>query len=298
MTTTTEKTAKKGPKNPEYDFKWCPGCGDFGVRRALEQAVEMRLIETEEPVESNVVIAGIGCSGNMVHLLEGAQPYGFHGLHGRTLPVALGVKMARPDLNVVVVAGDGDFLSIGMEHIAPQAQRNLNVCAVIMDNAVYGLTKGQSSPTAQVGMVTSSTPYGKPEDSLNALRFYLSVGASFVASAMSSKIKDLAKLIHDGMTYPGFAIVHVQSPCTVYNDTYEVLKGNAKKGIEPLAWSIDEEHDSSDIAAAHDVVNQGGVPLGVIYRAEDREPFEARMQTIEEKAKTKTVQQMIDSYAI
>ena len=298
MTTTTEKTAKKGPKNPEYDFKWCPGCGDFGVRRALEQAVEMRLIETEEPVESNVVIAGIGCSGNMVHLLEGAQPYGFHGLHGRTLPVALGVKMARPDLNVVVVAGDGDFLSIGMEHIAPQAQRNLNVCAVIMDNAVYGLTKGQSSPTAQVGMVTSSTPYGKPEDGLNALRFYLSVGASFVASAMSSKIKDLAKLIYDGMTYPGFAIVHVQSPCTVYNDTYEVLKGNAKKGIEPLAWSIDEEHDSSDIAAAHDVVNQGGVPLGVIYRAEGREPFEARMETIEEKAKTKTVQQMIDSYTI
>ena len=298
MTTTTEKTAKKEPKNPEYDFKWCPGCGDFGVRRALEQAVEMRLIETEEPVESNVVIAGIGCSGNMVHLLEGAQPYGFHGLHGRTLPVALGVKMARPDLNVVVVAGDGDFLSIGMEHIAPQAQRNLNVCAVIMDNAVYGLTKGQSSPTAQVGMVTSSTPYGKPEDSLNALRFYLSVGASFVASAMSSKIKDLAKLIYDGMNYPGFAIVHVQSPCTVYNDTYEVLKGNAKKGIEPLAWSIDEEHDSSDIAAAHDVVNQGGVPLGVIYRAEGREPFEARMETIEEKAKTKTVQQMIDSYAI
>ena len=127
-------------KNPEYDFKWCPGCGDFGVRRALERAIERRLIETEEPVESNVIVAGIGCSGNMVHLLEGPQPYGVHGLHGRTLPIAMGVKMGRPDLNVVVVAGDGDFLSIGMEHIGPQAQRNLNVCVVVMVNAVYGLT--------------------------------------------------------------------------------------------------------------------------------------------------------------
>ena len=295
--TTKAKVEKKGPKNPEYDFKWCPGCGDFGVRRALEQAMEMRLIETEEPVENTVVIAGIGCSGNMVHLLEGPQPYGIHGLHGRTLPVSLGIKMARPDLNVIVVAGDGDFLSIGMEHIAPQAQRNLNVCAVVMDNAVYGLTKGQSSPTAHEGMVTSSTPYGKPEDGLNALRLYLTLGVSFVASAMSSKIKDLAKLIHDGMEYPGFAVVHVQSPCTVYNDTYEELKGNAKKGIEPLAWEIDEDHNPSDIEAAHGVVNRGGVPLGVIYQAEGRLPFDARIREMVSNAKPKSVQEMVDSYS-
>ena len=174
-------------KNPEYDFKWCPGCGDFGVRRALEQAVERRMIETEIPIENTVVVAGIGCSGNMVHLLEGPQPYGIHGLHGRTLPISMGVKMGRPDLNVVVVAGDGDFLSIGMEHISPQAKRNLNVACVIMDNAVYGLTKGQSSPTADYGMVTSSTPYGKPEEGLDALRLYLTAGVSYVASAISSQ---------------------------------------------------------------------------------------------------------------
>ncbi|MCX8214447.1 MAG: thiamine pyrophosphate-dependent enzyme, partial [SAR202 cluster bacterium] len=190
-------------KNPEYDFKWCPGCGDFGVRRALERAIERRIIDTEEPVESNVVVAGIGCSGNMVHLLEGPQPYGVHGLHGRTLPIAMGVKMGRPDLNVVVVAGDGDFLSIGMEHIGPQAQRNLNVCVVVMDNAVYGLTKGQSSPTSELGMVTSSTPYGKTEDGLNALRLYLTLGVSVVASAMSCKINDLADMICQGMDHPG-----------------------------------------------------------------------------------------------
>ncbi|MFB3098300.1 MAG: thiamine pyrophosphate-dependent enzyme, partial [Dehalococcoidia bacterium] len=156
-------------KNPEYDFKWCPGCGDFGVRRSIESAMINRLEETGLPMENNVVVAGIGCSGNLVHLLEGSQPYGFHGIHGRTLPVAMGVKMARPELNVLVVAGDGDFLSIGAEHIGPQAKRNLDVTAIIMDNGVYGLTKGQASPTTVLGEVTSTTPYGKLDDPMNPL---------------------------------------------------------------------------------------------------------------------------------
>ena len=285
-------------KNPEYDFKWCPGCGDFGVRRALEAAVERRVIETEEPVENTVVVAGIGCSGNMVHLLEGPQPYGIHGLHGRTLPLAMGIKMGRPDLNVVIVAGDGDFLSIGMEHIAPQAQRNLNVAAVIMDNAVYGLTKGQSSPTAEEGMVTSSTPYGKPEDALNALRMYLTFGVSHVASAMSSKVKDLSRMIYDAMNHPGFAVVHVQSPCTTYNDTYEQLKGNPKKGIEPLAWDIPESHDPTDMSAANQVVDNGGVPLGVIYSDGSPKAFDARMAEMARKAKARSVDELIEQYAI
>ena len=285
-------------KNPEYDFKWCPGCGDFGVRRALEQAVEQRIIEREEPVENNVVVAGIGSSGNMVHLLEGPQPYGIHGLHGRSLPIALGVKMGRQDLNVIVVAGDGDFLSIGMEHIAPQAQRNLNICAVVMDNAVYGLTKGQSSPTAQEGMITSSTPYGKPEVNVNALKYYLTVGVSFVASGISNKIKDLANLIHQGMEHPGFSVIHVQSPCTVYNNTYEQLKGNPRKGIEPMAWAIQANHDKNDIEAAVDVVNQGGVPLGVIYEDKNSIPLENRMAAMFSKAHPKTPQELMDAYLV
>ena len=285
-------------KNPEYDFKWCPGCGDFGVRRALEQAVARRIIEREEPVEQNVVVAGIGCSGNMVHLLEGPQPYGIHGLHGRTLPISLGVKMGRPDLNVVVVAGDGDFLSIGMEHIAPQAQRNLNVCAVVMDNAVYGLTKGQSSPTAVEGMVTSSTPYGKPDAGIDPLSFYLSIGVSFVASGISTKIKDLADLIYEGMEHPGFSVVHVQSPCTVFNNTYEQLKGNKRKGIAPLAWAIENGHDPSDMRAARDVVEKGGVPLGILYQDASVFSFEDRMAGVLSKAKSKTAEELVDSYTV
>lgn len=284
-------------KNPEYDFEWCPGCGDFGVRRALETAVKRHRIESETLAEENVIVAGIGCSGNMVHLLEDSHPYGFHGIHGRTLPVAMGIKMGKPDLNVIVVAGDGDFLSIGMEHIAPQAARNLNVTAVVMDNAVYGLTKGQGSPTSELGQVTSSTPYGNPADGLNALNLYLTFGIPFIGSSISSKVKDLSQMIYEAMNYPGFAVVHVQSPCTTYHNTYERLKGNPKKGISPLSWTISDEHASNDLSAAYEMVNRGGVPLGVIYRNDGRPTFDERMKKMEAKAKVQSAKDIIDSYS-
>ena len=285
-------------KNPEYDFKWCPGCGDFGVRRALESAIEQRKVETELPVENNVIVAGIGCSGNMVHLLEGPQPYGLHGIHGRTLPIALGVKMGRPDLNVIVVAGDGDFLSIGNEHIAPQAARNLDITVVIMDNAVYGLTKGQSSPTTKIDEITSSTPYGKPEVQLDPLALYLTLGVSYIASHVSTKVRDLGAVIADAMNHKGFSIVHVQSPCTTYNNTFQELKGNVRKGIPPLAWDIPEHHDPSDVEAAHELLNQGGVPVGIVYKDADRPSFQDRIDIINDKSFSRQVDKMIDSYAI
>ena len=285
-------------KNPEYDFKWCPGCGDFGVRRALEMAMQERMVKTEFPIENNVVVAGIGCSGNTVHLLEGAQPFGFHGIHGRTLPIAMGVKMSRPDLNVVIVAGDGDFLSIGGEHITPQAQRNLNVCCVIMDNGVYGLTKGQTSPTTPLGQITPTTPYGKVEGSINPMELYLTVGVSFVASAFSSKVKDMVKLIGEGMDYPGFSIVHVQSPCTTYNDTYDYLKGNAKTGTPAAIWDIPEEHDVTDRDAAVALLRSGGLPLGVLYKDPESEPFEDRMRRSNAKANPRSAEQLLDALKV
>ncbi len=285
-------------KNPEYDFKWCPGCGDFGVRRALEFAMADRIQKTGSAMENNVVIAGIGCSGNLVHLLEGPQPFGFHGIHGRSLPIAMGTKMARPDLNVVVVAGDGDFLSIGGEHIGPQAARNLNICAVVMDNGVYGLTKGQSSPTTELGTNTSSTPYGKIEESINPLELYLTLGVSFVASGFSGQPRPLSKLISQGMDHPGFSIVHVQSPCTTYNDTYEIIKGNSKKGIEPTLWDLPEDHDPSDKQAAYGIVRAGGLPIGVVYQQEGRPTLDDRQADLREKAPLKSAQELLDSFQL
>ena len=283
-------------KNPEYDFKWCPGCGDFGVRRALEFAMIDRLEETGLPMENNVVVAGIGCSGNLVHLLEGDQPYGMHGIHGRSLPIAMGVKMARPELNVVVVAGDGDFLSIGGEHIGPQASRNLNITAVIMDNGVYGLTKGQSSPTTKLGVITSSTPYGKIESQINPLELYLTLGVSFVASGFSGQPRPLSRLIKQGMEHEGFSIVHVQSPCTTYNDTFEELKGNPRKGIEPTLWDVPDEHDPSNKAAAYELLQQSGLPVGVVYNDEGRPSLGQRLEQTWETARARTAGELMSAF--
>ena len=282
-------------KNPEYDFKWCPGCGDFGVRKAIEMALAERVAKTRLPVENNVIVAGIGCSGNMVHLLEGPQPFGIHGVHGRTLPIALGIKMGRPDLNVLIVAGDGDFLSIGAEHIGPQAQRNLNVTVVVMDNGVYGLTKGQSSPTTEFGSITSSTPYGKIENPLNPLDFYLSLGVSFIASGFSSQLKGLVNMIVAGMEHPGFAIVHVQSPCTTYNDTYEFLKGNEKKGIAPMVRNVPPDHDPNNRRAAYELIHSKGIPIGIIYRNPESQPLEQRVAKASERAKPRTASQLLEA---
>ena len=283
-------------KNPEYDFKWCPGCGDFGVRRALEFAMIDRLEETGLPMENNVVVAGIGCSGNLVHLLEGDQPYGMHGIHGRSLPIAMGVKMARPELNVVVVAGDGDFLSIGGEHIGPQASRNLNITAVIMDNGVYGLTKGQSSPTTKLGVITSSTPYGKIESQINPLELYLTLGVSFVASGFSGQPRPLSQLIKQGMEHEGFSIVHVQSPCTTYNDTFEELKGNPRKGIEPTLWDVPDEHDPASKAAAYELLQQSGLPVGVVYNDDGRPSLSQRLEQTWETARARTAEELMSAF--
>ena len=280
-------------RNPLYDFKWCPGCGDFGVKVALEQALAGRMAETGASIENTVVVAGIRCSGNMVHMMEGPQPFGIHGIHGRSLPIAYGIKSARPDLNVVVVAGDGDFLSIGAEHIGPQARRNLDITAIIMDNGIYGLTKGQASPTTELNVVTSTTRWGKLDEKMNPFLFYLGSGVPYLASQLSSRVKELSKDIRTAMDYPGFSIVHVQSPCTTYNDTYSLLKGDEKKGIEPLAFPIDESHDVTDIAAAAALVRGRRIPIGQIYQREG-ESVPAHQRLAEAKAKANAEQPSVE----
>ena len=284
-------------RNLEYDFKWCPGCGDFGVRRALEWAIEARTAKYEMPYASNVIVAGIGCSGNMVHLTEGEQPFGLHGIHGRTLPLAFGVKMARPELNTLIVAGDGDFLSIGAEHIGPQAQRNLDVTCVVMDNGVYGLTKGQSSPTTEFGQVTSSTPHGKIEAQMFPLKLYMSMGVSYIGSHYSSKPRQLAAMIEEAMDHRGFSIVHVQSPCTTYNDTYDLLKGNRRKGIPGLAWDIPEDHDPTSQQAAVDLLERPGIPLGLVYKS-DQPSLDERQDELTNSFGGKSVEDLLGAYAI
>ena len=288
-------------RNPVYDFKWCPGCGDFGVKVAIEQALGKRAVERNEPIEQTAVVAGIGCSGNLVHLQEGPQPFGIHGIHGRTLPIAYGLKSSRPDMNVLIVSGDGDFLSIGAEHIGPQARRNLDVTVVVMDNGIYGLTKGQASPTTEFEVVTSTTRYGKLDDRMNSLEVYLGLGVGYVVSEMSSRVKQLGEAIKEAMDYPGFSIVHVQSPCTTYNDTYALLKGDEKKGIEPLAKPIPDSHDPSDFMAALTIARGKSVPIGLLYRrAGESVPAHERLAQAKERTRPResSVEQLLAGMTI
>ena len=287
-------------RNPEYDFKWCPGCGDFGVVRAVELALAERVNRLKEPIENTALIAGIGCSGNLVHLQEGPQPFGFHGIHGRALAIAYGVKASRPDLNVLAVGGDGDMLSIGAEHIGPQAKRNVDMTVVIMDNGIYGLTKGQASPTTSFGDITPTTPYGKLEDALRPLELYLALGVSFIASGLSSKPRELAAMITQAMDHKGFSIVHVQSPCTTYNDTYAALKGDEANGIEPLAVDIQSGHDPADANAALALVKKPGIPIGIIYQLANSVPMHERLEEARDrlKVRSRTVDQMLTALEI
>jgi 2-oxoglutarate ferredoxin oxidoreductase subunit beta len=287
-------------RNPEYDFKWCPGCGDFGVVRSVEMALAERVNRLKEPIENTALIAGIGCSGNLVHLQEGPQPYGFHGIHGRALAIGYGVKASRPDLNVLVVGGDGDMLSIGAEHIGPQAKRNVDMTAIILDNGVYGLTKGQASPTTSYGEITPTTPYGKLEEALRPLELYLALGVSFIASGLSTRPRELAQQITDAMDHKGFSIVHVQSPCTTYNDTYEALKGNEAKGIEPMAYDVPSSHDPTDHNAATTMVKKSGIPIGLIYQRPDSIPMNDRLIEARDrlKVRTRSVEQMLTALEI
>jgi 2-oxoglutarate ferredoxin oxidoreductase subunit beta len=287
-------------RNADYDFKWCPGCGDFGVKRALEGALVERSAQLSEPIENTVIVAGIGCSGNLVHLQEGPQPFGIHGIHGRTLPIAYGLKSSRPDLNVLIVSGDGDFLSIGGEHIGPQAKRNLDITVVCMDNGVYGLTKGQASPTTDFGEVTPTTPYGKLDDKMNPLETYLAAGVRHIVSELSTRVKDLSAAILDAMAYPGFSVVHVQSPCTTYNDTYSLLKGNVKEGIAPLAQPIAENHDPADYFAAMQLARGATIPIGVLYREDDSVPAHVRLTEAKQRVMgtQKTAEEIFEAMVI
>ena len=167
-----------------------------------------------------------------------------------------------------------------------------------MDNAVYGLTKGQGSPTSQIGHVTSSTPYGNTVDGLNPLKLYLTLGVSYIASGISSKVKNLSELMYSAMVHPGFSIVHVQSPCTTYHNTYEQLKGNVKKGIAPLAWQVEEGHDPSDIKSAQASIEKGGIPLGTLYQDSNRPTFGERIRSISEKSKSKSTKDLLDTHSI
>jgi 2-oxoglutarate ferredoxin oxidoreductase subunit beta len=248
------------PKLTFKDFKgkdpiWCPGCGDFGVLTALQKAASNLALDPSR----TVLATGIGCSGNITAYF---RTYGIHGIHGRVLPLATGVKVANPELTVLAAGGDGDGFGIGLGHFLHAARRNVDLTYVVMDNQVYGLTKGQTSPTTPTDMHTKASPLGPLASPLNPLALALSAGATFVAQGYSADQHQLVSLIEQGIRHRGFSFINVQSPCVTYNlvNTYDWFKEHAQRV---------EGHDTADWKAAMDIANDGSkVPTGLLFQAQ------------------------------
>lgn len=238
---------------------WCPGCGDYGVLAALEMALKGLKV----PPQELVLVSGIGCSSNLPHFF---RSYGFHGLHGRAIPVASGIKLANPKLTVVATGGDGDGYGIGVGHSLHAMRRNLDLTYIVMNNEIYGLTTGQASPTSVLGHKTKSTPLvGVIEAPVNPLALALGAGATFIARAFSGDPRQMADLISQGIRHRGFALVDVFSPCVTYNhlNTFDFFRSRVYK-LEAAG------HDPTDPVEAFRRTLEWGekIPTGVFYRTE------------------------------
>ncbi|MCB9883006.1 MAG: 2-oxoacid:ferredoxin oxidoreductase subunit beta [Planctomycetes bacterium] len=265
METMTTNSPCFAPRDFRSDLEpiWCPGCGDYGVVQAIYRA----LAAIGRPAHEIAFISGIGCSSRIPGY---TNAYGFNSVHGRALPIAQGIKVANPDLLVLAAGGDGDGFSIGGGHVPHAIRRNPDITYIVMDNQIYGLTKGQLSPTSPRGLKTVTSGYGSLENPVNPLMYVLSYGAPFVAQGTPADMGGLARLIEEAIRYPGFAFVNVQSPCVTFGEPDQQLKAH-KAGMQSLE-SL--EHDSKDLLAALDRARAYGEDLytGVFYRNPDPPP--------------------------
>lgn len=259
------------PKTFVSEFPtWCPGCGDFGVLRALQNAAARLGLQPHDIC----IVSGIGCSGKINSYFNS---YGLHTLHGRSLPVAQGVKLANPNLTVIASGGDGDGYGIGAGHFMHAVRRNVDMTYIVMDNQVYGLTKGQTSPTSPTGFQSHTTPHGSAEGPVRPLRVALANGCSFVAQGFSADLKQLVDLIIKAIEHKGFSLLNVQSPCVTWRET--IVEDGQKVGV--FEWwkkhlhnlDADPGYDRHDRAAAFGkLIEHDDIVTGVIYE-EDRPSY-------------------------
>jgi len=242
---------------------WCAGCGNYGALSGIYRALVALQIDPANLVN----VSGIGCSSRMPYFLNA---YKMHTLHGRAGPVATGLQLARPDLDVLVTGGDGDGFSIGGGHMPHLGRSNVNLTYVLMDNHIYGLTKGQFSPTSRRDMKSYTTPYGGIEEPMRPLLYMLTYGATYVAQAYAGNAKMCAELIKGGLEHQGMAYIHILSQCPTFNklDTADYFKS--------IIQDIPESHDVSDLHKA----------MHLIYKLKDKEPvgllYQTRRPTLDE----------------
>jgi 2-oxoglutarate/2-oxoacid ferredoxin oxidoreductase subunit beta len=269
MTATTFK-----PTDYKSDLKpvWCPGCGDFGVVGALYKAMaELQLVPW-----NTVMVSGIGCSSRLPGYVE---TYGLNGLHGRALPLATGIKLARPETTVIITGGDGDGLAIGGNHFLHASRRNLDMTYIMMDNEIYGLTKGQAAPTTPTGDKTKSTVYGNPEHAVDPCELAISFGASWVGRAFSGDIKTMVSLMKEAIAHKGFAFLNIISPCVTWrgDDQFKEIR----EKLQQLPDDYDPTRRLSSLAYTRE---KGVVTVGVLYKTYPTTYLE-EIAKIEEKAK-------------
>ncbi len=247
---------------------WCPGCGNFGILKALNTA----LTEMEIEPRQVLLVSGIGQAGKLPHYTRGNV---FNSLHGRPVPPAIGAKIANPELIVIAVSGDGDAYGEGGNHFLHAARRNHNITYLVHNNQVYGLTKGQASPTSDVGFVTKTTPDGAANP-VNPIALAIVSGASFVGRSFAGDTDHLADLIKKGITHRGFALIDILQPCVSFNhkNTYQWYKERVYK-LE------NEKHDPGDRKAALEKALEWGdkIPIGVIYK-EDLPVYEDQLPAL------------------
>jgi len=227
----------------DQETRWCPGCGDY----AILASVQALMPELGVPPEKTVFISGIGCAGRFVYYMD---TYGMHGIHGRALALATGIATARDDLSVWVVSGDGDALSIGGNHLIHALRRNVPIKLLLFNNQIYGLTKGQYSPTSETGKITKSTPFGSEDHPFNPAALAIGAEASFVARTIDVEKKHVAATLRAAAEHEGSAFVEIYQNCNVFNDgAFDAVRGKAGRPNqirlehgEPIRYGEELEH--------------------------------------------------------
>lgn len=253
---------------------WCPGCGYYGITHGLTKALNGLEINPADLV----VVSGIGCAGRFPFFVNG---YGFHAVHGRAIPIACGVKMARPELSVLVVGGDGDGFGIGGGHIPHAIRRNVDITYIIFNNGIYGLTKGQASPTTPRGQTTGTSPFGAVEDEMNPVMMCLAYGASFLGTGYAGQPDVLASLFTAAMEHKGFSVVIITTPCITF-DHVNITYDRFRDLFEP----VPDAHDPCDFKAAMNLAMSDRHFSGVLFR-DARPDWEERQQQIRDSLKAK-----------
>jgi 2-oxoglutarate ferredoxin oxidoreductase subunit beta len=236
---------------------WCSGCGDYGVLKGLTQA----LADLEVAPERLAVISGIGCSSRLPGY---TRSYAFNSLHGRALPIATGLKVARPDMTTIVVSGDGDAFSIGLGHIPPAIRRNIDVTYAVLDNGVYGLTKGQASATTEPEFKRERNLAGVEEPPLNPVLLVLSAGCGFVARTHAGNLPHVRQMLREAMQHEGFSFVHVLAGCVTYQTPAYAQQ------IYERCEMLPPDYDPTNLAGAIAAAQEHRFKLGVLYRRTPR----------------------------